>query len=310
MDLAALGEQIVSFTAIFLGIFIEAVPFLLLGTVASGLVEVFVQREDVMRLLPGSRLGAAVLGSLLGLAFPVGEGGVVPLARRLMTKGVPVSSGIAFLLAAPIVNPVVLASTYAAYGWGPMLLARLGLALAVAVTIGLIFSLNRNPTNMLKPDAAPAVVGGVTDAVPTTREEAPLGDRLKRSLRIAGDEFFELGRYLVIGALLGALIQTLVSQNALLALGTGPVVSVLIVQVLAFVLSVSSATDAFVSLHLASTFATGSLLSFLVFGAMVDIKSTLMFLGVFKLRYVVYLVVLPFLLTLLAGVLINLSGAW
>jgi uncharacterized membrane protein YraQ (UPF0718 family) len=138
----------------------------------------------------------------------------------------------------------------------------------------------------------------------------PLGDRLQASLRIAADEFFEMGRYLIIGSLLAALMQTVVPQSALLAVGSGPVLSVLLMQGLAFVLSVCSTVDAFLSLAFANTFTTGSILGFLVFGPMVDIKSTLMFLGVFQRKIVAYLVILPFLLVLLIGVFVNLNLPW
>src|SRR5258708_4661760 len=135
----------VNFTTVFLGIFIEAAPFLLLGTLASGLVEVFVSREDLARLIPRNVILATLVGAIMGFAFPVCECGVVPLTRRLLSKGLPVSSGIAFLLAAPIINPVVLASTYAAYGWSPILWARFGLGLLVASVIGIIFSFHPQP---------------------------------------------------------------------------------------------------------------------------------------------------------------------
>jgi uncharacterized membrane protein YraQ (UPF0718 family) len=311
MELSAIGEQVTVFVTIFLGIFIEAAPFLLLGTVASGLVEVFVRREDVIRLMPRSRFLAPLVGGLLGLAFPVCECGVVPLTRRLFRKGLPVSSGIAFLLAAPIINPVVLASTYAAYGWGRMLLMRFVLGLSVAFVVGLIFSLNPRPALILRAQAALPIAGGVGEAnVPTAQPTEPLSQRIREALRIAGDEFFEMGRYLVIGSLLAALMQTVVPQNTLLAVGSGPVVSVILMQTLAFVLSVCSTVDAFLSLAFVSSFTTGSILSFLVFGPMVDIKSTLMFLGVFRRKYVAYLVLLPFLLVLLIGVFINLNVGW
>jgi uncharacterized membrane protein YraQ (UPF0718 family) len=124
---------------------------------------------------------------------------------------------------------------------------------------------------------------------------------------MAGDEFFEMGRYLIIGSLLAATMQTLVSQDVLLALGRGPIISVITMQLLAFVLSVCSTVDAFLALAFAGTFTTGSILAFLTFGPMVDIKSTLMFLGVFRRKIVFYLIALPFLLTLLFGVWLNLN---
>ena len=102
-------------------------------------------------------------------------------------------------------------------------------------------------------------------------------------------------------------MQTLVSQEVLLALGQGPVVSVLVMQVLAFILSVCSTVDAFLALAFVGTFTGGSILAFLTFGPMVDIKSTLMFLGVFKRKTVAYLILLPLLMTMLVGIWVNLN---
>lgn len=125
---ARLGDQLSTFSTVFLGIFIEAAPFLLLGTLASGLVEVFVSPELLRRRIPSGALGGALAGTALGFLFPVCECGTVPLARRLFRKGLPVSAGVAFLLAAPVVNPIVLASTAAAFRFGPLLAWRFALA--------------------------------------------------------------------------------------------------------------------------------------------------------------------------------------
>lgn len=308
MDLQLIGTQITTFTTVFLGIFIEAAPFLLLGTVASGLVEVFVSREELTKLMPRSAIVATAFGAVMGFAFPVCECGVVPLTRRLFKKGMPISAGIAFLLAAPILNPVVLASTYAAYGWGPILIGRFVMGLIVALSVGLIFSLNDNPLDVMRAEVFTPIAGASTD-IPIVQldvEKPPLKTRLRGAMKIAGDEFFEMGRYLIIGSVLAALMQTLVPQAALTALGRGPVVSVLVMQALGYILSVCSTVDAFLSLAFVSTFTTGSILGFLVFGPMVDIKSTLMFLGVFRGKTVVYLIALPFLFTMLMAVVVNL----
>lgn len=304
-----ISSYLINFTTVFLGIFIEAVPFLLLGTVASGLVEVFISREDLARMIPRNPVLAALVGGVMGFAFPVCECGVVPLTRRLFHKGLPVSAGIAFLLAAPIINPVVLASTYAAYGWGTILIGRFGFGLLVACVVGSVFAFHPEPMKMLIPQAVAPFSGGVGDVFPL-RVIEPLNIRMRRALRLAADEFFEMGRYLIIGSMLAALMQTVVPQNTLLALGSGPIISILVMQALAFVLSVCSTVDAFLSLAFVRSFTTGSILSFLIFGPMVDVKSTLMFLGVFKSKYVVYLVVLPFLLVLLIGLFINMNLGW
>ena len=298
-----------SFAAVFLGIFIEAAPYLLMGTLASGLVEEFFKAEDLTRLLPRNRLAAVVSGSLLGMFFPVCECGTIPLARRLMRKGLPVSVGVAFLLAAPVINPIVIASTLAAFGVGTIFWARIAMTLGVAVLTGLVFSFAPNAQTVLRtPRQAPSQGSmSVHPPVLTTATNAvPVNRRLKNVLLVAGDEFFEMGRFLVIGALLAALMQTLIPQGWLLSIGQGPISSVLILTLLGVLLSICSTVDSFIALAFAGTFSSGAVLAFLVYGPMVDIKAIVMYLRVFKRRTVIYLTLLPLLLILVSAVLINL----
>lgn len=310
--LAGFVDRLVTFTTIFLGIFIEAAPYLLLGTLASGLVEVFINQDDIARYVPRDPVRGAIVGAVLGVFFPVCECGVVPLTRRLFKKGLPLSVGIAFLLAAPVLNPIVIASTLAAFGFGPVFIGRIGLTLIIAILTGLVFSTQKHPERLLHP-ASLAPIGGASglemaEAPALARPSLRAG--VRRALLITVDEFFEMGRYLILGSLLAAGMQTIIPQAALLAVSAGPVVSVLALIALAVILSVCSTVDAFIALAFAGTFTTGSVLAFLVFGPMVDIKSTLMYLGLFKRRPVAYLVLLPLLMTILAAVIINLNTSW
>ena len=290
------------FATRFLGVFVEAVPFLLLGSLTSGLIETFIKSDDIMRYLPRNRLGAAIGGAFLGLVFPVCECGVVPVARRLFTKGAPVSLGLAFLLAAPFMNPIVFASTYIAFGIGPVFIGRVIVTILVAVIVGMVVGSFAKRSAALKPIA----LGGHEERAHRGHDEPSTRARLMAALAIAGDEFFEMGRFLIFGSILAALMQTLVPQESLLALGTGPVLSVVFMQILAYVLSVCSTVDSFLALAFVNTFTAGAIVSFLSFGPMVDIKSTLMFTGVFRRRIVFYLILLPFVMNLLAGTVINL----
>lgn len=299
------------FSTRFLGIFIEAAPFLLMGTVVSGLLEVFVTREDIVRWLPRNPVLATIAGAFMGFAFPVCECGVVPVARRLFVKGLPMSVGVAFLLAAPVMNPIVLVSTYIAFGFGPLLIGRFVVTAVVAIAVGVVFALSARPQDVLRPASFAPVMGGDGQNpknAPTTStlSQHNLRANLVAAGRVASDEFFDMGRFLVIGSLLAALMQTFVSQETLLDLGSGPLVSVIVMQALAFVLSVCSTVDSFLALAFTGTFTSGSILAFLTFGPMIDIKSTLMFAGVFKPRTVLYLILLPLLMTLLIGIWTNL----
>ena len=323
-NLYGLASSYQTFVTIFLGIFIEALPFLLLGTVASGLVEVFLSRETLSRVVPHNRFGSVISGALMGLAFPVCECGVVPLTRRLYRKGLPLSVGVAFLLAAPIINPIVIASTYAAFGWSPVFVGRFAFALLIATATGLIFSLAPQPLDLLERSAWPESCNSKQDDAATEAESADAGDtpkpvasrhaslsvRMTRALSVAGDEFFEMGRFLVIGCLLAAGMQTIVPQSILLAVGGGALSSVVAMLVLAFVLSVCSTVDAFLALAFVNTFSSGSILAFLVFGPMVDVKSVIMFSSVFRRRVVLYLVLLPLMMSLFLGVYLNTNVGW
>lgn len=294
------------FSTRFLGIFIEAAPFLLLGTLASGLIEAFVTADDIARFIPRHKFISPVVGAFLGFVFPVCECGVVPVVRRLFLKGLPMSVGVAFLLAAPVINPIVLVSTYVAFGWGPILIGRFVLTIAVSVIVGWVFATSARPEHVLRPASLVPAMGGSTGALPLPRRKS-LGTGVREALRLAADEFFDMGRYLVLGTVLAAALQTLVSQETLLALGRGPVVSVIVMQGLAFLLSVCSTVDSFLALAFVGTFTGGSILAFLVFGPMVDIKSAMMFNGIFKGRIVLYLILLPLLLVMLIGFWINLN---
>ncbi len=293
-------EKLNVFATVFLGIFIEAAPYLLLGTLASGLVEVFMDQNQMSKWVSHRPVAAAVGGAFMGLVFPVCECGVVPLTRRLFNKGLPLSAGISFLLAAPVLNPIVVFSTASAFGWGNMLFWRMGISLVISIIVGLVFSIEKDPANILRP-----VLTLSHDHDHTLKANATLAEKFHHAFLVTADEFFEMGRYLIIGSMLAAGLQTFIPQSALLAIGSGPVLSVLVMLVLAIVLSICSTVDAFVALGFMGTFSFGSALSFLVFGPMVDIKSVIMYLQVFRRRSVTYLVAIPFMMSLLAGALFN-----
>jgi len=295
-----LWDRLNIFATVFLSIFVEALPYLLLGTFASGLVEVYIDRTQMSKWISRRPLPAAITGAFMGMIFPVCECGVIPLTRRLFNKGLPLSAGISFLLAAPVLNPIVILSTAAAFGWGQMLAWRLGISLVIAVVVGLVFSVEPDTTNVLLP-----ILMSVDEHDHSLEINASFGGKIRAALLITADEFFEMGRYLIVGAMLAAGLQTFIPQASLLAIGSGPVLSVLVMLGLAILLSICSTVDAFVALGFMGTFSFGSVLSFLVFGPMVDIKSIIMYLQVFRRRAVTYLVAIPFMMSLLAGVLFN-----
>lgn len=293
-----------NFVTVFLGIFIEAAPFLVIGALASGFLAVFITPEMLAHFLPRNVVLSTLLGAGLGMVFPVCECGVVPVARRLYRKGLPTSAGIAFLLGAPALNPIVIASTYAAFGPGILFWGRIGFTLLIAVGAGLVFAAEPNLVRVLRPRSL-AVMGGSGRA--PAPAAAGMGARIQAALNAAADDFFDMARYMVAGILIATALQTFVPQQALVSIGGGSVSSVIALQALAFALSVCSTVDAFLALSFLNTFTTGAILAFLVFGPMLDVKSVIMYLGVFRTRVVVYLSILVFLMVLVMGVFVNLN---
>ncbi len=298
--LQGLTPRVQGLVTIFLGIFIEALPFVVAGVLVSSLIALFVSESFIRRLAPRHGPSAAVMGSLLGLLFPVCECETVPTTRRLLHKGAPLPFGIAFLLAAPVVNPIVIASTYVAFnGDWLMVGSRFGLTLLIAISVAIVMSWLPRQHTLLSPSLAHAPEGCGCENHNHSRSIAGV-------FRHSAEELIEMSRWLILGALLAATLQTFVSQSTLLSIGQGPILSVVVLMALAVMLSICSTVDAFIALALSATFGPGALIAFLVFGPMIDIKSTLMFLTTLSARAVTIIIALVVPLVLVAGVLINL----
>jgi len=109
-------QDIQMLARIAVSIVLEAAPFLLLGSLLSAAIERYVDTERIGRRIPKGPLGRMAVGLLGGMLMPICECGSVPLARRLLGKGVPPLTAVTYMLAAPVINPVVLLSTYVAFG--------------------------------------------------------------------------------------------------------------------------------------------------------------------------------------------------
>jgi uncharacterized membrane protein YraQ (UPF0718 family) len=207
-----------------------------------------------------------------GIAFPVCECGSVPVARRLTRKGLAPSAAITFMLAAPVVNPVVIASTLVAYrGRDSMWLmvgGRFVLGFVVAMAVGWVVG-SRRSEDLLRARA------GEGD-----EPEEPGASRGRRFFgHLAGDVLF-MGRYLVIGAVIAAAVQTLVPASVLDGVASLPVLSIVVMMALAFVMSLCSESDAFVAASFVQ-FSPGAQLAFLVSGPMMDTKLSALYVGTF-----------------------------
>jgi uncharacterized membrane protein YraQ (UPF0718 family) len=288
-----------TFFVIFGSLLIQALPFVMLGALAAALVEVFVPigaLEKLGRLPRPLQLPAAALA---GLAFPICECGSVPVARRLMQRGLLPSAAVTFMLAAPVINPVVIASTFVAFRGRTSMWAIVGgrfvLGVLVSIAVGWVLG-SRTTDELLKPNPEEAH----EHLLELGRPEA----RWRRFFVHLGNDFLFMGRYLLLGATIAAAIQTFLPASVLSSLADLPVLSVIAMMALAAALSLCSESDAFVAASFAP-FGVSAQLGFLVFGPMVDAKLLALYAGTFRRGFVRIVVVTAVAATLVGALWIG-----
>ena len=302
----ARSEQFVTFSIIFSSIVLEAFPFMLLGTLLGGFMEVFLSRERLISILPGKKYNAIILAGLLGIILPVCECAIVPVVRKFLNKGMPLGSAVAFLLAGPIVNPLVFASTYVAYSFSlETAVLRVLIGFFIAVTIGIAIDSCLSKTQALTKTTVVHTCGHDDGGL----AHLPFSKKIIAALGHGAADFYDISRFLIMGAFIAAALQTLVPRQAFTSVMTGPVTAIVSMMVLAIVLNLCSEADAFI----ASAFQPVGVpftaqLAFMVLGPMLDIKLIIMYLSVFTRKMILLLSSMVIVSVFLAMFFLEASG--
>ncbi len=289
------------FSYLFLSILVEGAPFILLGTIISGFIDVYLPSGTMDRLLPRNRGLAVLMSGLLGIIFPVCECAVVPVIRRLVKKGLPPACAITYMLAAPIVNPVTFLSTYSAFKKIPLEMAgsRLLFGYVIAIMVGLIL-LRINVRRILKPrlvnELGKIESGRDGRGHQHERTSEQNQNRLIMALRAAMRDFVDVGIYFVIGITIVAIVNTPppVDQQTIPLRdyidGTAESIwgAPAALMGLSFLLSLCSTSDAFIAATL-DAFSNGPRLAFLVFGPMMDVKLLFLYGTILSRKFILIL---------------------
>ncbi|MCC9953680.1 permease, partial [Streptococcus agalactiae] len=274
-----LPDSVLQWFAIFISIIIEALPFVLLGTILSGIIEVFITPDIVNKFLPKNKFLRVLFGTFVGFVFPSCECGIIPIINRFLEKQVPSYTAVPFLATAPIINPIVLFATYSAFGNSiRFLILRFVGATIVAIALGVMLAFLVDD-NILKEDAKPTHFHDYSDK--------KWYQKIFLALAHAIDEFFDTGRYLVFGTLIASAMQIYLPTRVLTTIGHSPITAILVMMLLAFILSLCSEADAFIGASLLSTFGIAPVMAFLLIGPMIDIKNLMMMVNSFKTRFIV-----------------------
>jgi len=338
MEQLVLTTDIQVFVVTFSSILWEALPFIILGAIVAGILEELLPQELIGRILPGYALPAVMIGGLLGLVFPMCECGIVVVMRRLLRKGLPLSSCIAYMLAGPIVNVVVLLSTYVAFGGlgdtqdparstamkqtaVEITLLRAGMGFCIAVITGSIVHVLQKRDGMpslVRPLALPPVVKSnpVSLHVVNNRNHNHMEDdssatrrslmqRLGNISETALHDFMDITVFLIIGAVLAALVKLWIDADQIRMLSMEqPYFTIPAMMALAVVLCLCSEADAFVAASF-TEMAPSAKLSFLVLGPMLDLKLLMMYTRVFRWKLIFAIVVSTVTFALIASLLVH-----
>jgi uncharacterized membrane protein YraQ (UPF0718 family) len=306
VDASVIQDFVINFIAVVW----QAMPFILLGALIAGILEELLPQDAITRFLPKHFIPAVLIGGALGLIFPMCECGIVVVMRRLLRKGLPLSCCVAYMLAGPIVNVVVLMSTWYAfkeYQVGPegdslgppMVLLRAGLGYVVACLTGFAihFVEKRSKTPLLTVSAMPPAPKKpklsltVVEVAPPPTPKKSLAVRLNNITAVALHDFMDITVFLILGSALAALMRTnsdwVASFESMSR--SQPIVAIPAMMALAVLLCLCSEADAF----LAASFTKASVsakLSFLVLGPMLDLKLLLMYTRVFRWKLIAAIV--------------------
>ncbi|MEX0825824.1 MAG: permease [Acidimicrobiia bacterium] len=263
------GPVVQTWSTLFVSTMLQATPFLALGVAFAAAIAAFVPAERLTRVLPKNRVAAVVTGGCAGVLLPGCECGAVPISGRLVSGGALPGAALAFMLAAPAINPVVLVSTAVAFPGRPgLVIARFAASLVAAVVMGLI-ALRFDPKRLIE----------------RAMKRSHIGDsRWETFASTARHDFLQAGGFLVLGAAAAAAIQVFVPRSWLTGIGEVELLAIAVMAILAIVLSICSEADAFVAASFTQVSPTAQL-TFMVVGPAVDLKLASMQVGVFGSRF-------------------------
>ncbi len=290
------------FATLSLSVFIEAFPFLVLGSLLASLVAVYVPPHFFQNRLPKNAFLRRLVLSVMGFMFPVCECGNVPLSRSLLIQGLRPSEAITFLLAAPVLNPITIWSTWTAFSSDlSIVVSRVVATLLIANIIGLLLAFKRPESNFITKEFA-----AVCDTQQNSKHRRHSArSRLHLFTESFRHEAVTMLKMLAFGAIIAGAVQSFIPRDVLVGIGSNVVLSIVAMLALAFVVSICATVDAFFALSFAATFTAGSLVAFLVFGPMIDIKMLALLKTTFKTELLVTITVASLLLSGLAGLVVT-----
>lgn len=292
---------ITDISIIFISIILEAIPFFILGVLLSSLIQEFVSEDTLKRLIPKNPFLGSIVGILMGFFIPTCDCAVIPVAKRLIKKNVPLNVCISFMLASPIVNPVSILSTIYAFRkvMPQMIFYRIGFGILAAFLAGILISFISKKRNI--------VINGDAD-----NNFCSCGGEYQNSdshfwniIWNSKEEFLGIMKYLIIGTLITTIMQFIINTTSLNLIVNNKIIQIIVMMLFAYIISLCSTADAFVGRTFLNQVSNSSILAFLLLGPMIDLKNTLVLSDNFEKKFVMKLLAILSIIILIVTSLVK-----
>ncbi len=303
---AAVADYTHRFAAEFERIFLEAVPFLLLGALAASVVEHYFSTAEVEKIFSKRLIPGIAAGLLTGVILPVGEGGSILLARALLRKGAALPSTVVMMLAAPALNVLPLAILLGSGGVSAVFWLRIGIGAVFAIIFGILLSLENQPERLIHVNSLHRHGAGIAQF-----KEAVSGNNQNRSNAVAvttAKEFLEFTPYVIVAALIAAILQTILPVSWIPPVQGGLAGQIGSSGLWALLSSQSNLGDILTVQNSAISWPVVSQAVFLTLGIMLDAKLVVLYLRVLSRKAVFYMTVLAIGAAVLTGLVIGIQG--
>lgn len=288
------------------GLLLQAVPFTLIGVLVSAAVETWVTAGFIEKHMPRSTAEGFLIALLAGVMVPVCDCVVVPTFSRLVARKLPIACAVTFLCAVPAVNPVVLLATWFAFADIPSIVViRVALGIAIALLVGLSF--------VIVPPRAPVLRDSLLRRLETSGEiqqsldfrcvcdnthnhhvsretiskTAFIRANLVEYARHVVADIQQLVPIVLAGSVVASIIRTWLGNDPASRIDAGTaLIAIPVMMFIAYASSLCSSSDAVIARSLAVSLPISSVLVFLLFGPMLDLKNTLMLIVDCKPRFV------------------------
>ena len=294
------------------GLLLQAVPFTLIGVLVSAAVETWITADFIEKHAPKSIANGFLAAILAGVCVPVCDCVVVPTFSRLVARKLPLPCAVTFLCAVPVVNPVSIWATWYAFADVPAVaVTRLALGVGVALLVGISFVIFPVKSQVLREKFFIKSCGSTCDSCDFDNNDGPLisfKDHLKIYAHHVYADFMRLMPIILFGTTVASIIRVWLGADPASKINTTTVfVAIPAMMLIAYASSLCSSSDAVIARSLAASLPMSSVIVFLLFGPMLDIKNTLMLIEDFKGKFVIRLTATIAVICLLAALLVHLA---